>query len=218
MANEMIERTVGSRLRGSLEKSARSAVNHDRPLKWPAAMRSRSTARSSVNGSARATPTASKPTARAYSLMRLVRSPSATMACPLRPLYQRRAQRRRSQGCCRLDLVHPGRHGSRPRGEASVHGPQSRPNPRAQGLEAQLSQLKGVARMRRFPVIFKAALLEPLKRIAPSAAVAVAFHDNLRDRRSQNHGAIVLPPVGKEASGETVPRAREITARGRGRE
>ena len=119
---------------------------------------------------------------------------------------------------CRLDAVHPGRHGCRLRRGASAHGPQARPNPGTQGLEAQQSQLEGVARARRFRVIFKAALLEPLKRIAPSAAVAVAFYDNLSDRRSQDHGAIVVLPVGKEASGVTVPRARELQARGRGRE
>jgi hypothetical protein len=62
------------------------------------------------------------------------------------------------------------------------------PNLGTQGLEAQQSQLKGVARARHIRVIFKAAVLEPLKRIVPSAAVAVAFHDNLGDRRSQNSG------------------------------
>src|SRR2546423_5128344 len=218
MASEMTERAVGSRLRGSLAKSARSAVNHDRPLKWPAAMRSRSTARSSANGSARATPTASKPTACAYSLMRLVRSRSAGMACPLRPFYQRRSRAATPIPglLSRLGLSRAARQPASPKGVSAW--PTSGPNPCAQGLEAQQSQLEGVARVHRFRVIFKAAILEPLKRIAPSAAVAVAFHDNLRDRRTQDHGAIVLPRVAEDASGEPVPRARDIQARGRGRE
>ncbi len=64
-------------------------------------------------------------------------------------------------------------------------------------------------------MILQPAVLEPLKLVAATAAIAVALNQHLTDRRAQERGAMMGAPIGQETPLECVAGGGDVEARRR---